>query len=247
MAYNTIADNHLSGLAKKGRHGDTEISLSKHVTPGKLWHVNPFEKSLMERGVGGERIVDAIGSGTFNPETGLEEKGIVGDVIAGMEFMVSTGTAIQGAGIARDEANIQLGLLDKQQDALKLSQDSLFKAKEDKQAAIQSQFQFDLEGMAAETGQSKEDLLEGYNENIRKSGLYTSGGADQKKSTMWNRIRSSFERGKEGLFGQLGEKMGAVEGWFEGETGRIQADLDKIEGERKVQKIASKKKFLGMV
>ena len=70
----SIAENHLSNLSKEGRRGDTEVALSKHVTPGKLWHVNPQEKSLMERGAGGERLVDAMGSGTFNPHTGLEEK-----------------------------------------------------------------------------------------------------------------------------------------------------------------------------
>ena len=49
----SIANNHLSDLAKEGRYGDTEVTLSKYVTPGSLWHVNPQEKSLMERGAGG--------------------------------------------------------------------------------------------------------------------------------------------------------------------------------------------------
>ena len=45
MAYkNTIANNHLSSLASKGRYGDTQIA---KTSKGELWHVSPQEKSLM--------------------------------------------------------------------------------------------------------------------------------------------------------------------------------------------------------
>ena len=75
MAGRTLARNHLSALANKGRYGDTEIAKSKFVKPGALWHVNEGEKRAMSMyGAEGERMVDAIGSGTRNPETGLEEK-----------------------------------------------------------------------------------------------------------------------------------------------------------------------------
>ena len=90
----TIANNHLSKLANEGRRGDTEVALSKHVTPGKLWHVNPQEKSLMERGSGGERLVDAMGSGTFNPRTGLEETFVV--AAPAVMAAAAVGTAIIG-------------------------------------------------------------------------------------------------------------------------------------------------------
>ena len=41
----TMANNHLSKLAAKGRYGDTEIA---RTSTGELWHVNPQEKSLMD-------------------------------------------------------------------------------------------------------------------------------------------------------------------------------------------------------
>ena len=64
-----MADNHFSDIAKKGRYGDTEIA---RTSKGELWHVNPQEKSLMNMyGMEGERMVDAMGSGTINPKTGL--------------------------------------------------------------------------------------------------------------------------------------------------------------------------------
>ena len=72
MNTKSLADNHLSKLAKKGRYGDSDIA---KTSKGELWHVNPKEKMLMNMyGMKGEKLVDAIGSGTINPETGLEEK-----------------------------------------------------------------------------------------------------------------------------------------------------------------------------
>ena len=82
----TIANNHLSYLAQKGRYGDSEIV---HTPSGKLWHVTPQEKQLINMyGSEGERLVDAVGSGTINPETGFEEK-----------FPWAVAAAVVGAGV----------------------------------------------------------------------------------------------------------------------------------------------------
>ena len=68
MAGRSLARNHLSSLANKGRFGDTEIAESKFVEPGALWHVTEGEKKAMNMyGQEGEQIVDAVGSGTINP------------------------------------------------------------------------------------------------------------------------------------------------------------------------------------
>jgi len=62
-------------LASKGRFGDTEI----RKIDGKLAHVNKYEAALIDsKGLLGERIVKAIGSGTINPLTGLQEYHWVG-------------------------------------------------------------------------------------------------------------------------------------------------------------------------
>ena len=68
----SIASNHLSRMASKGRYGDTQIA---KTSQGELWHVNPKEKAIMSMyGMEGEKMVNAVGSGTINPDTGLEEK-----------------------------------------------------------------------------------------------------------------------------------------------------------------------------
>ena len=45
MYKKSIAKNHLSDLASKGRYGDTEIA---RTSKGELWHVNPQEKALID-------------------------------------------------------------------------------------------------------------------------------------------------------------------------------------------------------
>ena len=40
----SIASNHLSSLASKGRFGDNEIA---KTSEGELWHVNKREKDLI--------------------------------------------------------------------------------------------------------------------------------------------------------------------------------------------------------
>ena len=64
MAGRSLARNHLSSLANKGRFGDTEIAESKFVEPGALWHVTEGEKKAMNMyGQEGEQLVAAVGSG----------------------------------------------------------------------------------------------------------------------------------------------------------------------------------------
>tara|TARA_R110002020_G_scaffold298862_4_gene514681 strand:- start:2122 stop:3297 length:1176 start_codon:yes stop_codon:yes gene_type:complete len=56
--------------ASKGRFGDSEL----RKVDGEVSHVNPIEANLIDSlGKNGEEIVKEIGSGTINPETGLDE------------------------------------------------------------------------------------------------------------------------------------------------------------------------------
>ena len=58
MAYNTLANNHLSSLAQKGRMGDDRIL---QFSDGRVEHGTREEEKLMGDAVG-ESLVDAIGS-----------------------------------------------------------------------------------------------------------------------------------------------------------------------------------------
>ena len=101
----SIASNHLSRMASKGRYGDTQIA---QTSQGELWHVNPKEKAIMNMyGMEGEKMVDAVGSGTINPETGLEEKF---DPFTIASLGLGIYSAFQGASSRRQQAEHEIGL-----------------------------------------------------------------------------------------------------------------------------------------
>ena len=218
----SLANNHLSELSKEGRYGDTEVTLSKHVTPGKLWHVNPQEKSLMERGSGGERIVDAMGSGTFNPKTGFEEK--FDPVTAGIalaSLAVGVSSAFKGGKAENTQAKYEERAAQEGMVQLEGAEEQLDKAYSAKSLLAQQDYGMGVEELSAETGMAQEDIQQQTQQALQQSGMATQGTVQQKKSSMWKRVQGAFGRGKKGLLSDLGKKMGDIEGWYEGEKARI--------------------------
>ena len=227
MAYkNTIANNHLSSLASKGRYGDTQIA---KTSKGELWHVNPQEKSLMTMyGMEGERMVDAIGSGTKNPQTGLEEKWI--------QFLPAIATAVVSAvGAATGGRAKQLQAESDQKSAeqglehLDTVEEGLEGGKEARQLVVTQDYDFESGKFAAQVGMSKEDLQAETESAIQKSNLVTPGTVQQKASQSWDRIQDMSGRGREGLLAKLGKGMGDIERWYEGEKARISSERKKFE------------------
>ena len=222
----SIASNHLSELAKEGRYGDTEVTLSKYVTPGSLWHVNPQEKSLMERGAGGERLVDAMGSGTFNPQTGLEEKFVLtaAAVMAGAAIgsaVIGGISAISGSKGRKDQAKFDEQASQEGLSQLEGAESQLDKAYGSKSLLVQQDYSMGVEELSAETGMAQEDIQQQTQQALQQSGMATQGTVQQKKSSMWKKVAGAFGRGKKGLLSDLGKKMGDIEGWYEGEKARI--------------------------
>ena len=104
-------------------------------------------------------------------------------------------------------------------------------------------YRTDVENVSAQTGIKQEDLAAETNQAIQQSGLATSGTIGRKKSQIWNRIQGSFERGKKGLLATLGKTMGEIEGWYEGEKGRIASERIKLESARGLAKEQQKGLF----
>jgi hypothetical protein len=228
MAYkNTIANNHLSSLASKGRYGDTQIA---KTSKGELWHVNPQEKSLMTMyGMEGERMVDAMGSGTTNPQTGLEEKFdpltwiAIGSAVIGAVSSATGGRAKElqaGADVKSAEQGI---------DRLDTVEEGLEKGKQARQLVVSQDYDFESGKFAAQVGMKKEDLQLETASAIQKSGLATPGTVGQKASQVWDRIQDFSTRGREGLIAKLGKSMGDIERWYEGEKARISGERQKFE------------------
>ena len=237
MYNRSMADNHLSKLASDGRGQDTEIAKTKFVKPGSLWHVTEGEKKAMSLyGAEGEKLVDAIGVGTINPKTRLEEKEpITAMILAGAAIgsaVIGGISAITGAKSAKNQAKFEENSANDGLQQLQGVEESLEGTVQKKREAAMLDYETDLENISSQTGMKKEDLQQQTDQAIQQSGTATSGTVETKRSQMWNRIEGSFGRGREGLRATLGKKMGDVEGWYEGEKARITSEKTKFEQQR---------------
>ena len=234
MAGKTLARNHLSALANKGRYGDTEIAKSKFVKPGAYWHVNEGEKRAMSMyGAEGERMVDAIGSGTRNPETGLEEKWIMA-AAAVASAGISAYSAWKGGKEAKSQAGYEMRAAESGLEKLRESSESLDQAVETKRLAAGRDYRTAVENVSMQTGMRKEDLTKQTEQAIQQSGMASSGTIEGGMSRMWDRIQASHEAGREGLTANLGKAMGDIEGWYESEKSRITSETKKFENQKKL-------------
>ena len=199
-----MANNHLSNLASKGRYGDTEIAATSE---GELWHVNPQEKSLMDMyGMEGERMVDAVGSGTKNPQTGLEEKfpwliaAAVGSALVGASGAYSSGRAGElQAESERESADVGLKSIE---EAIQRLEQSSQKGR----AAVMTDYGQDVETESAKQGISREDLFQGTSKALEQSGLVKAGSVEQQSSLAWGRLRDRWTLKGESLLDTLERK-----------------------------------------
>jgi len=225
MAGKTLADNHLSSLASKGRYGDTEMA---RTSEGELWHVNPVEKALMSMmGKEGEKLVDAIGSGTTNPETGLEEK-VADPFSLGLTAATFAYGAYQSGSAAEEQAKMEQRLSQEALQALNQQEQALETGVVSKKKAEVAKYSMGVEDLSAETGIAKEDLNKQTDEVIQKQGGLVKAGADERKSEMWGRVKETFGRGRKNLVASLGGAMGEIEGWYEGKKAGIAADRSSL-------------------
>jgi len=245
----SIADNHLSE-GSLGRFGDTEMYKTKSVRPGSEWHVNLKEKQLMNmHGAEGERLVDAIGSGTINPYTGNEEKFIDPASISAY-FTIGSAVlggiqAITGGKARTQQASAQAKLSQLEIDEATEAQEALGPAKGAKEQVAREEYKFGLEGLSSQTGIATEDLSKQIGTAIQKSGLATSGTIEGKQSQMWKRIQGAFTKGQEGLMGQLGKAMGGIEEWYEGEKSKLSGIIKRATLQKRAFKKQSDSWYLG--
>jgi hypothetical protein len=237
---NTIADNHLSSSAKKGRYGDTEIL---RFSGGERAHGNIKEKALINMyGQQGEQMVKAAGSGSTNPSTGLQE---YFDPFTIASLGLGAISAYQGGKTASTQARYESQAAAQGLQSLEGASEQLETAVGTRREAAEQDYTMGQEQLSAETGIAKEDLSKQTEQTIQKSGLATSGSIEEERSGMWRRIQGAFGRGKSNLMADLGKKMGDIEGWYEGEKARIKTERQKFERMRSLAKEQEGAWYLG--
>ena len=154
--------------------------------------------------------------------------------IAALSFLSGASARASAKKSEKKQARIEYNYLGQQMAKADESLSALEPVKQSKLDIAQASYMQDIGDLSAQTGQSKEDLQGQFASMIQKSGLATSGTANVKASQMWKRIGSSFGRGQQGLMGRLGEKMGAVEEWYESEKARLGSEKMRIEYQKRL-------------
>ena len=229
----TMGNNHLSSLAAKGRYGDTQIA---KTSKGELWHVNPEEKAMMNMyGAEGERMVDAIGSGTKNPQTGLKEQtplawlaaAAVGSFVVGAAGSYSSGKSSQRQ--AQSEIRQSDIGLKRIQESITSLEGSTTKDR----ALVMADYGTAVETESYKTGVDKSDLFQGTAKALQQSGMATAGTVNQQSSLAWNRIRDRWSMKGDSLLADLGTRMGKIEGKYEREMAKLQSEKLKFKATKK--------------
>ena len=203
----SIAKNHLSEAAKKGRYGDNI-----------LVHMNKDEAAVLAKSAGIEKL-------PTNPDTGLPEAFAF---MAAATLALGAYSAIKGGKEQSQQASTQSKLINQQQQQLDEALGSLEGVKGSKEEVAKLEFDQSIGQLSTQTGQNKEDLQQQYEGMIQKSGMATSGGATGKMSQVYKRIQDKFSTGSASLLGQLGKSMAGVEEWYEGEKSRLTSDKKRL-------------------
>ena len=223
METKSIASNHLSQAANKGRYGDDV-----------LVHMNRNEVKSLANMAGLDDL-------PRNPETGLPEAWI----FAAASLATSLYQGAKATEMGRDNAGTQLSLMRSQKENLKDQKESLGQTVGAQKQAASAQFEQNLEQLSMKTGTDKEDILEGYDKTMQQSGL-TSSSAAEGKEKLWNRVNQTFSTAQDSLLNDFSKMVGDAEGYMESETARIESEEKRLAAEENILKRQSNERFLGI-
>ena len=199
IVYNkSIAKNHLSKSASEGRYGD-DI----------LVHMNRDEANVLAKSAGLESL-------PINPKTGLYEAWI----FAAAGIALGAYAAWKGGKTSTGQAGDQAALTGQQLDEVSKAKENLLPSK-DAQTEVAL---LEYEQQGAKVGIGKEEGKKGLDVAMNKSGLVSSAGIEEKKSSMWKQ----FAHQETGLKNKLALDMAVIEEGYESEKLRIESEEKRL-------------------
>ena len=253
---NTLANKHLSEGARKRAMitGDTEMYKTSPSGPGKgrEWHVNKEEKSLMNMyGLEGEKLVDAVGSGTINPYTGKEEKFLPALLAAAPAIASLGGLALSGyqswkSGSTQEQAakskvsTAESGIASTEEAQQKL-EESIGAKKE----VFQLEFEKANQDLSRQAGYASEKSREQHDSLEAKTGMATSGTVARSEEKSRERLGAETKSKTEDLIANLGRNMGSLMEEYESEKARLNSEKEKFERELGLAQEQSESWYLG--
>ena len=250
---NTLAYNHLSKHGRSHPSGgprDTAMYKTSQLGPGrgKVWHVNEEEKSLMNMyGLKGEKLVDAVGSGTINPKTGKEEKFLPVIMAAAAVGGVALGaySSWKSGSIMEQTAKSKLQAADEGLASLEGAEERLEESTLSQRDVMEQEFGKSQEDLARQTGMTLEKARQQSSSLAAKSGLATSGTVEQSTEQSKEYIGAESKSKTEDLISQLGRNIGSVMENYQGEKARIKSEREKFTRERDLAREQSESWYLG--
>ena len=221
MYNNSVAQNHISELAREGRYGDD-----------MLVHMNKEEAATLARAAGLDKL-------PINPQTGLPEAFAVMGALAIGKGVLGAVQSISGAQDASNQAKAQSQMITQQMAGIDQALAGLEDVKSGKEDVAQSEFDQSLGFQAEEMGVAKEDLTAQYQQSVQKAG-FASGGSESNRAQAYRRLEQSEGRGTKSLVGQLGKSMASIEEWYAGEQGRLKSEKQRLEHEKTVTEAQAK-------
>ena len=199
----TMARNHLSELANKGRYGDTEV----RIIDNDYAHVNKAESIVIdEYGDKGINWVKNAGAGTINPETGKKEYPLPMILMAGAAI---GGLINQGIGMYRSgkqqqlSGQSQVGMLGQTEDELQKLIGNLPALREAQEDVALGGFEMQTERM----GEGFTKAMDTLQTQAGGTDLVTSAGIKKKELEAIDTMESAFEGQEIGLrksFAEIG-------------------------------------------
>jgi hypothetical protein len=231
----SIGKNHLSSY---GRFGDTEIV---ETSKGKLWHISKDEKRLIESyGEYGENLVDKVGSGTINPDTGLEEKWAWLIPAAALALSSISGAA---AGKAQSEsAGISSGYAQQGINKVNEAFGKLGEATRASRESLTSSFGKKMGDFTETFGYKKGDLRKSVDLSKKKMGFAHVGGVGEEEMEMLNK---SIESGMGDLSMAYGTEMGKISAMDKTERARLESERLALTREKDLSDKSAESWYLG--
>ena len=237
---NTLANNHLSSLAQKGRIGDNRIL---QFSDGRIEHGTREEEKLMGDALG-ESLVDAIGSKTINPETGLKENWIV-PVIMGLSALLGAGQAYSSGAIAEDAAGLQAEAARKGKLDVGKSKKNLFESVQAERSLVGQEFGKKIEDFSRETGLSKGQLRETFTKAAGGTGLAYSGEVESTGEEAIDVLGERSSSMQEGILGEYGKTLGQISASYEEKRAQLKSEEERFDRELKLAESAQESWYLG--
>ena len=241
MAYNTLANNHLSSLSQKGRGGDDRML---QFTDGRIEHGNAWEEKLMGDAVG-ESLVDAIGSKTINPETGLKENEPITLTIMALSALLGAGQSYSSGAIQEDASELQAesartGILNVQK-----SRENLLESFRADRQLIGQEFGKKMEDFTRETRLSKGQIGKTFTKAAGGTNLAYSGEVESAGKEAVDVLRKRASSMEEGMMGEYGKNLGQMTANYEKSKAQLKSEEEKFNRELKLAESSQESWYLG--